>query len=109
MAIKREYGAEQPGVKLGIFTLRLPVIHYRLEWPEFVQGIFCTAVSAAAYVYHMENLGISFELAFALTVLNELLYFIHVTLGDPVCPGWITRPSRLRFHICRRTRWGPNG
>jgi hypothetical protein len=41
-------------------------------------------------VYNIENLGISFEFAFLMTVINELLYFIHVSSGDPLCPGWIT-------------------
>ncbi|SMC37952.1 hypothetical protein [Papillibacter cinnamivorans] len=105
--MKRAYGAEQPYIPLGIFKVRFPFIHYRLEWPEVIQGLFCTAISAAAYVYHMENLGISFELAFLLTVINELLYFIHVTMGDPVCPGWITPAIPLTLSYLSAYAVGP--
>ena len=31
MAMKREYGAEQPYTPAGIFKIRLPFIHYRWE------------------------------------------------------------------------------
>lgn len=39
MAIKREYGQEQPYTPLGIFKLRLPFIHYKWEWSEAMQAI----------------------------------------------------------------------
>ncbi len=108
MAIKRTYGMEQPGVKLGVFTLRIPFVHYRWEWPEFVQGMFVATISAAAYVYHMENLGIGYELAILMTVLNELLYFLHISFGDPVCPGWITPAIPLVLSYLSAYQVGPD-
>lgn len=38
---KRKEGEMQPGINLHIFKLvfRLPFIHYRFEWPDYVQGL----------------------------------------------------------------------
>nr|WP_236970467.1 hypothetical protein [Membranihabitans marinus] len=38
----------------------------------------------------MELLGMPFEAALAIVMLNGLLYLFHHMLGDPVVPGWIT-------------------
>jgi len=87
---KREYGAEHPYVKLGIFKLRFPFAHYRWEWPEAIQGVVLTAVCLGAIAALQATLGIPFELATAMVALNTILYIIHPTFGDPVFPGWIT-------------------
>jgi len=36
------------------------------------------------------KLGMSFEVALAIVVMNGTLYLAHVTFGDPVVPGWVT-------------------
>ena len=38
---KRKEGEIQPGINLHVFNLvlRLPFIHYRFEWPDYVQEI----------------------------------------------------------------------
>lgn len=43
---KRKDGEIQPGINLHIFKLcfRLPFIHYRFEWPDYVQGLLLCAV-----------------------------------------------------------------
>ena len=103
---KRKYGEEQPGVKLGIFTLRLPLIHHKWSWTEFVAALFLGVACLGAGVaitmtqFGLEDpgnllaLGITAEQAFliALTfgVMNALCYYIPALLGDPVVPGWIT-------------------
>ncbi len=38
----------------------------------------------------MELLGMPFEVAIAVVMLNGILYFLHHLLGDRVVPGWIT-------------------
>jgi hypothetical protein len=39
----------------------------------------------------LENvLGVPFEVAWTMVIINGFLYFLHASLGDPVVPGWIT-------------------
>lgn len=86
----RQYGEESPYIPFGPFKLRLPFIHYRFEWPDYVQGLLMCAVDLAAIPLLMELLGMPFEVALAVVMLNGLLYLTHHLLGDPVIPGWIT-------------------
>ncbi|WP_346300694.1 hypothetical protein [Halomonas sp. BM-2019] len=48
------------------------------------------AVDLAAIPLMMQLLGMPFEAALAIVILNGLLYLLHHLLGDPVVPGWIT-------------------
>lgn len=86
----RAYGEESPYIPLGPFKLRLPFIHYRFEWPDYVQGLLMCAVDLAAIPLLIELLGMPFEAALAVVMLNGLFYLTHHLLGDPVIPGWIT-------------------
>lgn len=87
---KRKDMQESPYIPLGPFKLRLPFIHYRFEWPDYVQGLLLCAVDLAAIPLMTELLGMPFEVALAVVMLNGLLYLTHHLLGDPVVPGWIT-------------------
>jgi len=90
MPIKREHGTEQPYIPLGPFKLRLPFLHYNWTFPEAAQGAILVAVPLAATAVHMDILGTPFEVAVLMVILNGLLYMLHVSLGDPIFPGWIT-------------------
>ncbi|MFT7127708.1 MAG: hypothetical protein ACI9HX_001386, partial [Pseudoalteromonas tetraodonis] len=48
--MKRAHGAVQPGIKWGPFTARIPFIHVKLEWQEFVQGLLVSAATGMALV-----------------------------------------------------------
>ena len=97
--VKREYGQEQPGIKIGMFVLRIPFIHYRFEKSEFLQALLMCATCLGAIPVMTENLGIPFELAWGMVIINGFLYTLHATWGDPVVPGWITPsiPLTLAF------------
>jgi hypothetical protein len=86
----REEGKENPAIILGIFKIRLPFIHYRFEWPDYFQGLLMCAVDLAAIPLIIELLGMPFEAAMAIVILNGFFYLLHHLLGDPVVPGWIT-------------------
>ncbi|MBH9966960.1 hypothetical protein [[Bacillus] enclensis] len=86
----RKHGEESPYIPMGPFKLRLPFIHYKFEWPDYVQGLLMCAVDLAAIPLMIELLGMPFEVALAVVLLNGLLYLTHHLLGDPVVPGWIT-------------------
>lgn len=90
MAINREYGTEQPGINFGPFVIRIPLVHYKLEISEALQALIMCATCLGAIPVMTENLGIPFEIAWGMVIINGFLYTLHSTLGDPVVPGWIT-------------------
>ena len=90
MAMYRENGAEQPYVPMGIFKFRMPLVHFRLELPEIIQGFFLVAVAIGAIPVIQATIGVPTELAAAMVALNGLMYVLHPMFGDPVFPGWIT-------------------
>ena len=87
---KRIDGEENPFLNIGPFKLRFPFVHYRFEWPDYFQGLLMCAVDLAAIPLIIELLGMPFEAAMAIIILNGVFYLIHHLLGDPVVPGWIT-------------------
>lgn len=89
---KRKDGERQPGINLHVFGLvfRLPFIHYRFEWPDYVQGLLLCAVCLGIIPVLQEYLGMPFEVAITIVIMNGFLYTWHAHLGDPVVPGWIT-------------------
>ncbi len=87
---QRPYNHEAPYLRVGPFKLRLPFIHYRFELPDYLQGLLMCAVDMAAIPLMMELLGMPFEAAIAIVIMNGFLYLVHHLLGDPVVPGWIT-------------------
>lgn len=102
MAIEREYGKEAPYIPMGPFKIRIPFIHYRFEWPDYLQGLLMCAVCLGAIPMLQEYLGMSFEVAIAVVVLNGILYCAHVFLGDPVVPGWVTPAiPLLMLHVAQ--------
>ena len=97
---QRREGEESPYIPLGPFRLRLPFIHYRFEWPDYLQGLLMCAVDLAAIPLLTQLLGMPFEVALAIVVLNGLLYLLHHLLGDPCVPGWITPAIPLIMAYC---------
>ncbi|MCL2853774.1 MAG: hypothetical protein FWE20_12250 [Defluviitaleaceae bacterium] len=103
---KRKYGEEQPGIRMGIFTIRLPLIHHRWMWTEFLAALFLGVACLGAGVAitmtqfgleepgNLAALGITAEQAFLIAlsfgILNAICYYIPALMGDPVVPGWIT-------------------
>jgi len=100
MSKKREYGAIQPGIPLGPLTLRIPFVHYRFEWADYIQGLLMCTVCLAIIPVLTSKLGMSFEVALAIVILNGTLYLTHVLFGDPVVPGWVTPAIPLLIAYC---------
>ncbi|MED3552928.1 hypothetical protein [Cytobacillus praedii] len=86
---KRKDGSEQPSM-LGPLKLRLPFLHYKLEYPDWIQGAILCVVPMGITAVMMDVLGIPFELAIAFVVINNFLYLLHTHFGDPSIAGWIT-------------------
>jgi len=98
---------ETPYIALGPFKVRLPFIHYKFELPDYLQGLLMCAVDLAAIPLMTEFLGMPFEMALAVVMLNGLLYLAHHLLGDPVVPGWITPAVPLLMAYCAQFPVGP--
>lgn len=107
MAMKREYGAECPYIPAGPFKIRIPFIHYRFEWADYVQGLLMCAVCLGAIPMLQEYLGMPFEVAMAVVLLNGVFYCVHVLLGDPVIPGWVTPAIPLLMLYVAQFEMGP--
>lgn len=103
----RKDGEESPFISLGPFKLRLPFIHYKFEWPDYFQGLLMCAVDLAAIPLMIELLGMPFDVALAVVLMNGLLYLTHHLLGDPVVPGWITPAVPLIMAYCMLFPEGP--
>ncbi|WP_019243917.1 MULTISPECIES: hypothetical protein [Bacillus] len=86
---KRKDGTEQPYM-LGALKLRLPFIHYKMEFPDWIQGAILCVVPMSITAIMMDVLGIPFELAIAFVIINNFLYLLHTHFGDPSIAGWIT-------------------
>lgn len=93
--------------KAGPFEVRLPFVHYRIEWPDYTQGLLMCAVDLAAIPMMITLLGMPFEVALAVILLNGFLYLTHHLLGDPVVPGWITPAIPLVMAYCMTFPEGP--
>jgi hypothetical protein len=90
MALKRINGQEQPHIPAGPFKIRIPLVHFEWQWPEAIQALFMCATCLGAIPVLEEYLGVSFEVALTMVIINGFLYMLHFFLGDPVVPGWIT-------------------
>lgn len=87
---KREHGKEQPHIPFGIFKVRLPFIHYKLEKAEFIQAFIMFVVSVSIIPILQQSLGLPYEVAMAYVFVCGIGFMLPALLGEPVVPGWIT-------------------
>jgi len=86
---KRNDGSEQP-YAAGPLKIRVPFVHYKFEFPDWLQGAILCVVPMGITAVMMDVLGIPFELAIAFVIINNFLYLLHTHFGDPSIAGWIT-------------------
>ena len=91
------------GWRWGPFTMRVPFLHTRLVWPEFLQGVFVSTATGLALVPILQgSFGMSFEQGVTCSLLYSLLIFSSLhTFGEPYAPGWNTAalPLVLAFVV----------
>ena len=104
----RTYGGEQAHWKVGIFKIRLPFIHYAWSIPEMVQALFMCATCLSAIPVLTEVLGLSYDVALSMVIINGFFYNMHVLLGDPVVPGWITPAIPIMTAFLNTYELGPD-
>jgi hypothetical protein len=54
-----------------------------------------------------EVLGVPYEVAWSMVIINGFFYNVHSVLGDPVVPGWITPAIPLVTAFLTLTEQGP--
>ena len=74
----------------GILKLRLPFIHYRFEYQDFIQGAILSCIPLGITAAMVKVLGVPIEVAVLMVVINNFLYLLHTSFGDPSIAGWIT-------------------
>ena len=95
---KRAYGEEQPGIKVGPFKIRLPLIHHEWSWTEMAAAMFLgVACLGAGVTTTMTTFGLDdpaniaalgfdengvFLMALTFGVLNAICYYLPSLLGD---------------------------
>lgn len=87
---KRKTGEEQPYWGLGLFKIRLPGVHYRLERAEVIQGLVLFVVSLGMIPLLEQHLGLPYEIALAYVFVCGIGFLLPTLLGVPMVPGWIT-------------------
>lgn len=87
---KRVDGEEQPYLPFGPFKIRLPLIHYKWEWVEFIQALILFVVTLAMIPLLEKYLGLPYEVALAFVFVCGIGFMMPAFLGVPMVPGWIT-------------------
>ncbi len=82
-------GRELPYIG-GVLKIRLPFVHYRIEYQDFIQGAILSCVPLGITAALVSVLGIPIEIAVLMVVINNFLYLLHTSFGDPSIAGWIT-------------------
>ena len=95
--MNRKITNEVPYIPCGIFKIRLPFLHYRIETTEFIQGLVLGVTALSAVPYLETYMGIPYELAWSIVILDCFLYMLH---------GF---PSRLPLFFWKGLRWERNG
>lgn len=87
---KRSDNEEQPYWPAGPFKIRLPLVHYRWEWVEFIQALILFVVSLAMIPLLEKYLGLPYNVALAYVFICGIGFMLPAFLGTPMVPGWIT-------------------
>lgn len=106
MTILREDGSEQP-YAAGKLKIRLPFVHYRIEYQDFIQGAILSCVPLGITAAMVKVLGIPIEIAVLMVVINNFLYLLHTSFGDPSIAGWITAGIPLYISYLNSFTPGP--
>lgn len=106
--IHRESGQEQPYWRAGPFKVRLPLVHYPLELVEAIQALIMFVVGLAVIPLLQQLLGMSFEVALAVTIVFMATLLLSPLLGVPFVPGFITPAIPLVVLFLSQYEPGPD-
>jgi len=83
-------GGKELPYAAGALKLRIPFVHYRIEYQDFIQGAILSCVPLGITAAMVKILGIPIEVAVLMVCINNFLYLLHTSFGDPSVSGWIT-------------------
>lgn len=74
------------------FRLRIPILHTKIYWKEFLQGLVIASATGLALVPLLTGaFGLTFEEAVAMATIHSILIQSSwMVFGEPYAPGWIT-------------------
>lgn len=104
MSSMQKKGRELP-YACGPLKLRIPFVHYRLEYQDFIQGAILSCVPLGITAAMVKVLGIPLEIAVLMVVINNFFYLLHTSFGDPSISGWIT--AGIPLYISYLTGFDP--
>ena len=105
MPVYRRHGAVQPGWKWGPFTLRIPLLHVRIEVSELLQGFLVAGATGLALVPLLTGqFGLTFNEAVGfIAVMSLLVCSSFLVFGEPFAPGWVTPALPLVLSVVLAT------
>jgi hypothetical protein len=106
MTAENSTGKELP-YAAGALKLRIPFVHYRIEYQDFIQGMILSCVPLGITAAMVKVLGIPIEVAVLMVVINNFLYLLHTSFGDPSVSGWITAGIPLYISYLTGYEAGP--
>jgi len=106
MSTLQENGKELPYAG-GPLKLRIPFVHYRIEYQDFIQGAILSCVPLGITAAMVKILGIPIEVAVLMVCINNFLYLLHTSFGDPSVSGWITAGIPLYISYLTGFEAGP--
>jgi len=108
---EREPGETEQPYWGGPLRLRLPLIHYPLEWPDFIEGMILCVVPLSIIAAIQNTFGIEYEIALTMVIIYHFMAMLHTAFGDPAVAGWITAgiPIYMGFILNYTTDIGPEG
>ena len=86
----REPGETEQPYWGGSLRLRLPFIHYPWEWPDFIEGAILCVVPMGVIAAMQGSFGVTYEVGLTMVIINNFMYLLHTSFGDPSIAGWIT-------------------
>lgn len=108
---EREPGETEQPYWGGPLRLRLPLVHYPLEWPDFIVGMILCVVPLSIIAALQSAFGISYEIALTMVLIYHFMAMLHTAFGDPSVAGWITAgiPIYMAFILGYTAELGPQG
>jgi len=108
---EREPGETEQPYWGGPIRLRIPLIHYPLEWPDFIEGMILCVVPLSIIAAIQNAFGIDYEIALTMVIIYHFMAMLHTAFGDPAVAGWITAgiPIYLAFILNYSTDLGSTG
>jgi hypothetical protein len=90
MALDLQNRPESPYSGGPFWKIRLPVLHYPIDWAMLITGIITSPTAMGIAAIWSSTLGIPIEYCISMFILTFIVYLIPTVFGDPAQHGAIT-------------------